>query len=84
MVEQIFRRARVNRRLIKTRAIQSAQALSCTRSPALAGVKGTAKDDVTLPEDSRRLNCQFDLETIEAHFNGYAKALSRVLLSGAK
>ena len=32
-------------------------------------------------DDPRRLNCQFDLETIEAHVKGYADALSRALLS---
>ena len=36
---------------------------------------------MTLPEDPRRLNCQFDLETIGAHVKGYADALSRALLS---
>jgi D-sedoheptulose 7-phosphate isomerase len=34
-----------------------------------------------LPEDPRRLNLQYDLETIEAHVKGYADALSRALLS---
>jgi phosphoheptose isomerase len=34
-----------------------------------------------LPEDPRRLNCQFNLETIEAHVKGYADALFRALLS---
>ena len=34
-----------------------------------------------LPEDPRRLNHQFDLETIEAHVRGYADALSKALLS---
>src|SRR5580704_6817045 len=32
-------------------------------------------------EDPRRLNLQYDLETIEAHVKGYADALSRALLS---
>jgi D-sedoheptulose 7-phosphate isomerase len=36
---------------------------------------------ISLPEDPRRLNDQFDLETIEAHVRGYADALSRALLS---
>jgi D-sedoheptulose 7-phosphate isomerase len=36
---------------------------------------------MTLPEDPRRLNCQFNLETIGAHVKGYADALSRALLS---
>jgi phosphoheptose isomerase len=36
---------------------------------------------MTLPEDPRRLNCQFDLETIGAHVKGYANALSKALLS---
>jgi D-sedoheptulose 7-phosphate isomerase len=36
---------------------------------------------MALPEDPRRLNCQFDLETIEAHVTGYADALSTALLS---
>ena len=34
-----------------------------------------------LPEDPRRLNCQFNLETIEAHVKAYADALSGALLS---
>ena len=34
-----------------------------------------------LPEDPRRLNCQFNLETIEAHVKAYADALSTALLS---
>jgi D-sedoheptulose 7-phosphate isomerase len=34
-----------------------------------------------LSEDPRRLNCQYDLETIEAHVKGYADTLSRALLS---
>ena len=33
------------------------------------------------PEDPRRLNCRFNLETIEAHVKAYADALSRALLS---
>jgi len=36
---------------------------------------------IHLPEDPRRLNHQFDLETIEAHVRGYADALSGALLS---
>ena len=36
---------------------------------------------MSLPEDPRRLNDQFDLETIEAHVRGYAEALSTALLS---
>jgi len=32
-------------------------------------------------EDPRRLNCRFNLETIEAHVKAYADALSRALLS---
>jgi phosphoheptose isomerase len=36
---------------------------------------------MTLPEDPRCLNDQFDLETIEAHVRGYADALSEALLS---
>jgi D-sedoheptulose 7-phosphate isomerase len=36
---------------------------------------------MNLPEDPRRLNFQYDLETIEAHVKGYADALSRALLS---
>lgn len=32
-------------------------------------------------EDPRRLNCQFDFESIRAHVKGYADALSRALLS---
>jgi phosphoheptose isomerase len=36
---------------------------------------------MTLPEDPRRLNCRFDLETIGAHVKGYVDALSRALLS---
>jgi D-sedoheptulose 7-phosphate isomerase len=36
---------------------------------------------MTLPEDPRRLNCQFDIGTIETHVRGYAEALSRALLS---
>jgi hypothetical protein len=35
---------------------------------------------MTLPEDPRRLNCQFNLE-FGAHVKGYANALSRALLS---
>jgi D-sedoheptulose 7-phosphate isomerase len=34
-----------------------------------------------LPEDPRRLNCQYNLETAEAHVKGYADALSKALLS---
>lgn len=34
-----------------------------------------------LPEDPRRLNCQFNVETIEAHVKAYADALSTALLS---
>ena len=34
-----------------------------------------------LPEDPRRLNCRFNLETIGAHVKGYANALSKALLS---
>jgi D-sedoheptulose 7-phosphate isomerase len=34
-----------------------------------------------LREDPRRLNCQFNLETIEAHVKGYVDALSTALLS---
>jgi D-sedoheptulose 7-phosphate isomerase len=36
---------------------------------------------MSLPEDPRRLNCQFNLQTIEAHVKGYADALSTALLS---
>jgi len=36
---------------------------------------------MTLPEDPRRLNCQFNLESIGAHVKGYADALSSALLS---
>jgi D-sedoheptulose 7-phosphate isomerase len=36
---------------------------------------------LSLVEDPRRLNCQFDLGTIEAHVRGYAEALSGALLS---
>lgn len=36
---------------------------------------------MTLPEDPRRLNCQFDLESIGAHVKGYSDALSSALLS---
>jgi len=36
---------------------------------------------MTLPEDPRRLNCQFNLESIGAHLKGYADALSGALLS---
>ena len=36
---------------------------------------------MSLPEDPRRLNYQFNLETIGAHVKGYADALSRALLS---
>jgi D-sedoheptulose 7-phosphate isomerase len=36
---------------------------------------------MTMPEDPRRLNCQFNLETIRAHVKSYADALSRALLS---
>ena len=36
---------------------------------------------MSLPEDPRRLNCQFNLETIAAHVKGYADALSSALLS---
>jgi D-sedoheptulose 7-phosphate isomerase len=36
---------------------------------------------MTLPEDPRRLNCQFNLESIRAHVKGYADALSSALLS---
>ena len=36
---------------------------------------------MSLPEDPRRLNCRFNLETIGAHVKGYADALSRALLS---
>jgi phosphoheptose isomerase len=35
----------------------------------------------TYPEDPRRLNCRFDLETIEAHVKAYADSLSGALLS---
>src|SRR6516162_10864947 len=34
-----------------------------------------------LPEDPRRLNCQFNLETIEAHVKGYSDVLCTALLS---
>jgi D-sedoheptulose 7-phosphate isomerase len=34
-----------------------------------------------LPEDPRRLNCQFNLETIESHVTDYANTLSEALLS---
>jgi D-sedoheptulose 7-phosphate isomerase len=34
-----------------------------------------------VPEDPRRLNYQFNLETIAAHVKGYADALSKALLS---
>jgi D-sedoheptulose 7-phosphate isomerase len=34
-----------------------------------------------LPEDPRRLNCRFNLETIEAHVKAYADAVSTALLS---
>ena len=34
-----------------------------------------------LPEDPRRLNCQFNLEGIEAHVTDYANTLSEALLS---
>jgi len=36
---------------------------------------------MTLPQDPRRLNRQFNLETIEAHVKGYTDALSAALLS---
>jgi D-sedoheptulose 7-phosphate isomerase len=36
---------------------------------------------MTLPEDPRRLNRQFNLESIGAHVRGYADALSSALLS---
>jgi D-sedoheptulose 7-phosphate isomerase len=36
---------------------------------------------MTLPEDPRRLNCQFNLESIGAHVRGYADVLSSALLS---
>ena len=36
---------------------------------------------MTLPEDPRHFNFQFDLSTIEAHVTGYAGALTRALLS---
>jgi D-sedoheptulose 7-phosphate isomerase len=36
---------------------------------------------MTLPEDPRRINRQFNLETIEAHVKGYADVLSKALLS---
>jgi D-sedoheptulose 7-phosphate isomerase len=36
---------------------------------------------MSLPEDPRRLNDQFDLETVEGHVRGYAEALSAALLS---
>jgi phosphoheptose isomerase len=36
---------------------------------------------MALPEDPRRFNWPFNLETIEAHVKGYAEALSRALLS---
>lgn len=36
---------------------------------------------MNVPEDPRRLNCQFDLTTIEAHVRAYAESLSRALLS---
>jgi D-sedoheptulose 7-phosphate isomerase len=36
---------------------------------------------MTLPEDPRRLNCQFNLESIGAHVKGYAETLSGALLS---
>lgn len=36
---------------------------------------------MTTREDPRRLNCQFNLETIQAHVEGYADALSSALLS---
>ena len=34
-----------------------------------------------LPEDPRRLNCQFNFEAIEAHVRDYANTLSQALLS---
>lgn len=34
-----------------------------------------------MPDDPRRLNHQFDLETIEGHVSGYVKALSQAMLS---
>ena len=36
---------------------------------------------MNLPDDPRRLNRQFNLETIEAHVEGYTNALSTALLS---
>src|SRR6516164_5564198 len=36
---------------------------------------------MSLPEDPRRLNCRFNLETIEAHVKAYADALSAALRS---
>jgi len=36
---------------------------------------------MALPEDPRRLNCQFNFESIAAHVKGYADALSSALLS---
>jgi D-sedoheptulose 7-phosphate isomerase len=36
---------------------------------------------MTLPEDPRRLNRQFNLETIEGHVKGYTAVLSTALLS---
>jgi D-sedoheptulose 7-phosphate isomerase len=36
---------------------------------------------MTLPEDPRHFNFQFDLKTIEAHVTGYAATLTRALLS---
>jgi len=36
---------------------------------------------MNVPEDPRRLNCQFDLTTIEAHVRAYSETLSSALLS---
>jgi D-sedoheptulose 7-phosphate isomerase len=47
----------------------------------LASEKDIEGSDMSLPEDPRRHNRQFCLETIEAHVNGYADALSKALLS---
>ena len=50
-------------------------------SPGQRDWPNFAEVNMSSSEDPRRLNCQFDFESIRAHVKGYADALSRALLS---